>query len=405
MFANLTVKQKQRGLAIGLAALFLGLILLGSYCSEQTKETRVQEKKKSSKKMTLLTDRVEKDLWIAAEGQNIKALEKSNEELRSKFEQLTKELDDTRKDIKKKESAPKLPPVPPPRPIQERSGRKTDPDFPPSEEFAPFSPAKPSTSQRAGKEKEKRIEPQPPTGSSIKVFKEEVLKEKKEPEKKSRKDRKKDEATWLPSGSFMKAVTLSGLDAPTSGSSQSEPYPVLLGITDLSVLPNRFRMNLRECFIIGAGYGNLSDERAYIRTETLSCVRSDGAVVDVSLKGHVVGEDGKLGMRGRLVSKQGQKIAMALVAGMLGSFGDAFRPQTASVLQLDPSKSGIFRNDPVDILQAGALGGAGSALNKIAEYYLKMADKVFPIVEVDAGREVEVIVLKGQELKMQGGGG
>lgn len=405
MFANLTVKQKQRGLAIGLAALFLGLILLGSYCSEQTKETRVQEKKKSSKKMTLLTDRVEKDLWIAAEGQNIKALEKSNEELRSKFDQLTKELDDTRKDIKKKESAPKLPPVPPPRPREERSGRKTDPDFPPSEEFAPFSPAKPSTSQRAGKEKEKRIEPQPPTGSSIKVFKEEVLKEKKEPEKKSRKDRKKDEATWLPSGSFMKAVTLSGLDAPTSGSSQSEPYPVLLGITDLSVLPNRFRMNLRECFIIGAGYGNLSDERAYIRTETLSCVRSDGAVVDVSLKGHVVGEDGKLGMRGRLVSKQGQKIAMALVAGMLGSFGDAFRPQTASVLQLDPSKSGIFRNDPVDILQAGALGGAGSALNKIAEYYLKMADKVFPIVEVDAGREVEVIVLKGQELKMQGGGG
>jgi len=405
MFKNLTVKQKQRGLAIGLAALFLGLILLGSYCSEQTKETRVQEKKKSSKKMTLLTDRVEKDLWIAAEGQNIKALEKSNEELRSKFEQLTKELDDTRKDIKKKESAPKLPPVPPPRPIQERSGRKTDPDFPPPEEFAPFSPAKPSASQRAEKEREKRIEPQPPTGSSIKVFKEEVPKEKKESDKKSRKDRKKDEATWLPSGSFMKAVTLSGLDAPTSGGSQSEPYPVLLGITDLSVLPNRFRMNLRECFIIGAGYGNLSDERAYIRTETLSCVRSDGAVVDVSLKGHVVGEDGKLGMRGRLVSKQGQKIAMALVAGMLGSFGDAFRPQTANVLQLDPNKSGIFRNDPMDILQAGALGGAGSALNRVAEYYLKMADKVFPIVEVDAGREVEVIVLKGQELKIQGGGG
>ncbi len=406
MLKNLTVKQKQRLLLVTIIMVVAAILIVGSYFSEKKKETRVEEKAKVSRKMSLLTDKVEKDLWIAAEGQNIKALEKSNEELRFKLEQLTRELDDTRREVKKRESAPKLPPIPPPRPIPERlKTEKTDPNFPPPEEFPPFSPAKPSASQREGREREKRIEPQPPTGSSIKVFKEEVPKEKKEPEKVSRRDRKKDETTWLPSGSFMKAVTLSGLDAPTSGGSQSEPYPVLLGITDLSVLPNRFRMNLRECFIIGAGYGNLSDERAYIRTETLSCVRSDGAVVDISLKGHVVGEDGKLGMRGRLVSKQGQKIAMALVAGMLGSFGDAFRPQTASVLQLDPSKSGVFRHDPVDILQAGALGGAGSALNRVADYYLKMADKVFPIIEVDAGREVEVIVLKGQELRIQGGKG
>jgi conjugal transfer pilus assembly protein TraB len=409
MFKNLTVKQRQRILIIGVAVVFIGLILAGSYFSEKRKEVSVQEKAKASKKMTLLTDRVEKDLWIAAEGQNIKALEKSNEELRFKLEQLAKEIDDTRREVKKKESTPKLPPVPPPRPISEKpKTEKTDPDFPPPEGFTSlptgrqaFSPAKSPTSlKKMEKEKEKRLEPQ---GSSIRVFREEVSKEKKESEKKPGKDRKKEETTWLPSGSFMKAITLSGLDAPTSGGSQSEPYPVLLGVTDLSILPNRFKMNLRECFIIGAGYGNLSDERAYIRTETLSCVRNDGTVIDVSLKGHVVGEDGKLGMRGRLVSKQGQKIAMALVAGMIGSFGNAFRPQTATVLQLDSEEAGVFRYKFEDVLQAGALGGVGNTLNKVADYYLKMAERVFPIIEVDSGREVEVIVLKGQELKIQGG--
>jgi len=402
MLKNLTVKQKQRILIVGIGVIVIALLIGGSYISEKKKDVRVQEKAKTSKKMSLLTDKVEKDLWIAAEGQNIKALEKSNEELRFRLEQVVRELEDTRREVrkdKKEKPASKLPPVPPPKPVFEKpKDEKGASELSSPEGFPP--PPKELKKSKPGKERELELQ-----GSSIRVFREEVSKEKKESEKKSAKDRKKEETTWLPSGSFMKAVTLSGIDAPTAGSSQSEPYPVLLGITDLSVLPNRFKMNLRECFIIGAGYGNLSDERAYIRIETLSCVRNDGTVIDVSLKGHVVGEDGKLGMRGRLVSKQGQKIAMALVTGMLGSFSQAFRPQTATVLQLGTEESGVFRYKTSDILEAGALGGVGNALNKIADYYLKMADRIFPIIEVDAGREVEVIVLKGQELKIQGGKG
>ncbi|PIV81625.1 conjugal transfer protein TraB, partial [bacterium CG17_big_fil_post_rev_8_21_14_2_50_64_8] len=44
-------------------------------------------------------------------------------------------------------------------------------------------------------------------------------------------------------------------------------------------------------------------ERAQLRTETLSCVREDGRVIEAELEGYAVGEDGKVGMRGRLVSK------------------------------------------------------------------------------------------------------
>lgn len=394
MFKNLTTKQKQRllfGIVIGIIAVIL---VIGSYFSEKKKETRVQEKIKTQKKMSLLTDRVEKDLWVAAEGQNIKALEKSVEELKFQNEKLMKDLEETKKELKKKDQLIKPPPVPPPKLIPEKPKQEPEQKFFLSEDL-PFT----VEDKTKGREKPK-IEKKPePVGQSIKVFKDDSLKEKKELDKK--KEEKRDDTTWLPSGSFMKAVTLSGIDAPTSGGSQSEPYPVLLGITDLSVLPNRFKMNLRECFVIGAGYGNLADERAYIRTETLSCVRNDGTVIDISLKGHVIGEDGKLGMRGRLVSKQGQKIAMALVTGMLGSFAQAFRPQAATVLQLGTEDSGVFRYKFSDVLEAGALGGVGNALNKLADYYLKMADRIYPIIEVDAGREVEVIVLKGQELRIQ----
>jgi len=225
--------------------------------------------------------------------------------------------------------------------------------------------------------------------------------------KEEKKKQSEEETTWLPAGSFMKASILSGLDAPTASGANSEPYPVLLGITDLSILPNRFKMNLRDCFVIGAGYGNLSDERAYIRTETLSCVRNDGVAIDVPLKGHAVGEDGKLGLRGRLVSKQGQKLALAVLAGLMSSFGTAFRPQTATVLDLAGTTSGVtttgvFQYPIGATLEAGAMGGVGNAMMRVSDYYLRMADKIFPIIEIDAGRPVEILVLKGQELKLSG---
>jgi conjugal transfer pilus assembly protein TraB len=397
MFKNLSVKQRQRiiiGVVLGLVAL---LLLVGSYFSEKKKEGRAMERVKGTKRMSLLTDKVEKDLWIAAEGQNIKALEKSNEELTFKLEKVMKELEETKKELKKREAVLKVPPIPLPKPTPKTSEVKKE-EKKGEVEFS-FS-EQPSLKVERPKEKPKGERKVEPSGSTIRVFKEEAPKEKKESE---RKADKKEETSFLPSGSFMKAILLTGIDAPAYGSAQSEPYPVLLSVMDLSVLPNRFRMNLKDCFIIGAGYGNLSDERAYIRTETLSCVRNDGTVIDLGLKGHVIGEDGKLGMRGRLVSKQGQKIAMAMLTGMLGSFAHAFRPQTATVLQLGTEGSGVFHYPVSDVLEAGVLGGVGNALNKIAEYYLKMADRIFPIIEVDAGREVEVFVLKGQELKLQGG--
>jgi hypothetical protein len=127
-------------------------------------------------------------------------------------------------------------------------------------------------------------------------------------------------STFLPV-SFTRGTLLGGLDAPTGGQSQSNPHPVLIRLSDNSVLPNRFRAEYRECFVIAAGYGDISSERAYLRTENLSCVRADGATLEVKIQGSVYGEDGKVGMRGRLVTKQGQMLANALLAGVVSGIG------------------------------------------------------------------------------------
>lgn len=193
--------------------------------------------------------------------------------------------------------------------------------------------------------------------------------------------------------SFTRAVLLGGLDAPTGGQSQSNPQPVLLKLDDNAVLPNRFRAQVKECFVVAAGYGDISSERAYLRTENLSCIRHDGSALEVKIQGSVFGEDGKVGVRGRLIEKQGQLLARALMAGIASGIGQAFGTGTSTI-----SVSPLGSTQTIDsgkALEYGASVGVGKALDRLAQYYIKMAETIFPVIEVDAGRQVDLVITKG----------
>ncbi len=198
---------------------------------------------------------------------------------------------------------------------------------------------------------------------------------------------------YLPSGMFGRALVLSGLDAPTGGQAQSNPHPVLLQLLDLAVLPNRYRYDWKYCTVTGAGYGDISSERAYIRTESLSCVGKDGRVLDVPIKGYIAGEDGKAGMRGRLISKQGQALANALLAGVVSGIGDGL--EKSSTIHSVSALGSTATVKPGDEYKAGIGAGVGRALDRLANYYIQLAEKMFPVIEVDAGRVVDVVLTKG----------
>lgn len=199
-------------------------------------------------------------------------------------------------------------------------------------------------------------------------------------------------ATFLPV-SFTRGTLLGGLDAPTGGQSQSNPHPVLIRLSDNSFLPNRFRAEYRECFVVAAGYGDISSERAYLRTESLSCVRSDGATLEVKIQGSIYGEDGKVGMRGRLVTKQGQMLANALLAGVVSGIGQGLA--TSSTEYSTSALGTVASATGSEAYRAGLGSGVGKALDRLAQYYIKLAENTFPVIEVDAGREVDVVITKG----------
>ena len=208
-------------------------------------------------------------------------------------------------------------------------------------------------------------------------------------------------AIMIPAGSLLRGVLLSGMDAPTGRQARRDPYPALVRLKHDALLPNRFRADGRECFITVAGYGELSSERAFLRTEVITCVRRDGGVIEVPVDGYAVGEDGKVGLRGRLVSKQGQVIARAMQVSFLQGISDVFNK--SSVTTISTTSDGKVQYQDVlssDSAQAAAITGTGKALDRLAQYYLDMAENIFPVIEVDAGRAIEVILNRGTSLQL-----
>ncbi len=196
----------------------------------------------------------------------------------------------------------------------------------------------------------------------------------------------------LPTGSITKIVLLSGFDAPTMSQAKTNPLPIIMKLQNTSILPNRYKYDLRECVVMGEGYGDLSSERVYIRTNNLSCVTRSGKHVDMPFKGMITGEDGKVGLRGRVVTKQGSLIARSLIAGFLDGVGKAFnQSQQYTLVGSGGTTTGTQTMSTGQALQYGALGGASAAAEKLASFYLKMADQISPVIEINARRTADLI--------------
>lgn len=206
-------------------------------------------------------------------------------------------------------------------------------------------------------------------------------------------DRRK-AGSYIPAGTFVRVVVLNGIDAPTGGQAQQNPSPVLLKVLDAATLPNGFKADLAGCVLTGNGYGEVSSERSNIRLDRLTCVSEDGGAIDIAVKGYVAGEDGKSGMRGKLVSKTGQILANGLLAAIGSGIGQAFA-SAATTTTINPFGGQTSTVNPGQQFQAGLGTSIGTTFDQLSKYYISLADKTFPIIEVDGGRVTDVVFTRG----------
>jgi len=215
-------------------------------------------------------------------------------------------------------------------------------------------------------------------------------------------DVEKNEEIYMPAGSILTGVLLNGLDAPTGRSAKKDPFPVLVRIQKEALLPNLNSADIKECFATLSGYGEMSSERAYLRGEKFSCITVDGGVIEEDLPAYAVGEDGKAGIRGRLVTKAGALLAKTGLAGFAAGVAEAFGSSPVPVISTTPGSGALFQdNYSSSAVQHGVSKGASSALGRLADYYMDMAEQIFPVIEIDAARQIDIVLTNGFLLKIK----
>ena len=203
-----------------------------------------------------------------------------------------------------------------------------------------------------------------------------------------------DSPNYLPPNSIANATVVVGVDATTNTRSQSDPLPVLLRITgparsvygDGKLLATR----VQGCMVNGAAYGDLSSEKVYVKLQRMTCAQPGGRFAVSEVKGFIA-FGGKVGVRGRVVSREGSLTTQAFLAGLVSGVGNAF--QGANQIPRIAQDPVLPSASDVGIQAIG--GGAANAGNTLSQYLIERAEQYQPVIEMPTGIDVEIVFLEG----------
>lgn len=207
-----------------------------------------------------------------------------------------------------------------------------------------------------------------------------------------------------------KATLVAGADVPTLQKGNDLTRVVWLSTSGPMLISNGHTENIRECIIQAAATGNFATGSADIRLSKISCsaIDEEGKYYKLvgSIKGWVYGENGKQGLKGRLVTKEGELIEKAIPLAILEGAIKALENSTkkGSTIYAYPgsgTSSTSTMNNLQDSFSEGATKTASTTLDKFSDYYLMILEQLNPTIELKAGREVSIWFEGGEQLKFE----
>ncbi|MBY7933082.1 TraB/VirB10 family protein [Vibrio fluvialis] len=201
--------------------------------------------------------------------------------------------------------------------------------------------------------------------------------------------------TWknyVTSGTWVTAVMTGGAEANAGVSGESNTSPVTFTTLNDGFLPNGKKSSLKGCTMTGSAHGDISSQRGIVRGDRFSCVRPDGSILDIPVEATVF-NFGKNGIRGDAIMRNSKIIQSVGVSSVLSGLGNA-----ASTVSSTNSVSPLGATSTVNAGDVGLnlLGNVGSETgNKLGEYWLKLAEKYHPDIDLRQGAIVNIVFLKG----------
>lgn len=198
---------------------------------------------------------------------------------------------------------------------------------------------------------------------------------------------------YIPSGSFAKAKVIEGADTNASVTGNSNPSPMQFRLTGKLIMPNDEVYDLSGCMVTAGGYGDISSERALVRTDRLSC-KLFGHTIDIPFKGHV-NFMGKNGIKGEPVIRNGKLVGYAFAGGFIDALGSGISQVGSTSVGIGASNTTTFG----DVARGGLGGGVQQSGKMVSEYLIKRAEQYHAVIPVGAGVEVTVVFQEGFQLE------
>jgi conjugal transfer pilus assembly protein TraB len=194
----------------------------------------------------------------------------------------------------------------------------------------------------------------------------------------------------LPAGSFVRGRLVTGLFATTRAGGA---LPALFAIEAAFSGPNQTAIPLQGCLAIGKAQADLGALRAIVQLDTLACVLPGGQTFERPVAGYVTGQDGTLGIPGRLEHRAGAYLAQTFLASLLAGAAEALARAEATtvVTPLGGSLSTVTG----DVGKFAAFSALAQGSARIADFYLDQAAQLLPVVWVEAGKRVHLVMQQG----------
>lgn len=219
-----------------------------------------------------------------------------------------------------------------------------------------------------------------------------------------------DSSQYVAPNSYVQARVLVGVDMQAGISATADPKPVLFRIDGRAVgvgTDGQFQTSdLTGCLVNGAAFAELSSEKVYIKLQKISCPVDGSHYLVTKVDGYVT-YMGKSGVRGKVVSREGNFANKAFVAGTLQGLGQAMSTNTQRSLTGITTSNGVagVATAPLtdsQIAQATLGTGISNASSMLADYYIKRAEQYQPVIEMPTGLEVELVFLDGFRFTTKG---
>lgn len=205
--------------------------------------------------------------------------------------------------------------------------------------------------------------------------------------------------TIIPATTFVKATLISGVDASTAITSSADPLPVMIKLRNDGYIPRKLKSDLKGCHVLAAAKGDLSAERVHVRLEKLVCTEIETKeIVETDVAGFVVGPDGKNGIRGEVISKDGQYLGRALAGGVLSGFANVLNPDSATSGMGNALLQNSEKKSTGDVFKTGFAGSASNSTDRLAQYYIDRAEQIQPVISIPGGVNVEIVFTQSVDI-------